>query len=156
MSLAMRRLLKHLLRSKCDWRALLEWVIFKQLLQAGQSVFADRTSAELAGSMKTCDHSGWPPKFKVPVCPHGRRSRMMRVCQLCHLFDYGLCYRYNGKNRLIDLLITFTSILKTRSGQNGCYLAPTLPVKIQMKPQSLIDYEFPMAKSGKTPRIIFS
>lgn len=119
-------------------------IIFKQLFQAGAIQFCNLDSCRLGGVNECLAVYLLAKKFDVPVCPHAGGVGLCEHVQHLSIWDYIAC---SGtlENRVLEyvdhLHEHFVDPVRV---EHGRYIPPTLPgYSTEMKPRSLIDYEFP-------------
>jgi L-fuconate dehydratase len=86
-------------------------------------------------------------KFNIPVCPHAGGVGLCEYVQHLSMWDYIACSG-STENRVLEyvdhLHEHFVDPVKMRAGR---YLAPAVAgYSITMKPQSLLDFEYPTGK----------
>lgn len=119
-------------------------VIFKQLMQAGAISFCQIDACRLGGVNEVLAVLLMAAKFGIPVCPHAGGVGLCEYVQHLAIFDY-LYVSASLENRVVEyvdhLHEHFVDPVVIR---NGRYTVPVAPgYSIQMKPESLRDYEFP-------------
>ena len=119
-------------------------VMFKQFLQAQAIDFCQIDSCRLGGVNEVIAVYLMAAKFGVPVCPHAGGVGLCEYVQHLQIFDY-ICVSASFENRIIEyvdhLHEHFLDPVVIRSGH---YMPPQNPgYSIQMKPESLSQYEFP-------------
>ena len=119
-------------------------VIFKQLMQAHAIRFCQVDTCRLASVNEWLAVVLMAAKFAVPVCPHAGGVGLCEYAQHVSIFDY-LCVTGIMTGRVLEyvdhLHEHFVDPVQVR---NGRYLVPTAPgYSIEMKEQSLREYEFP-------------
>ena len=125
-------------------------VIFKQLLQARAISFCQIDSCRLAGVNEVLAVMLMAAKFGVPVCPHAGGVGLCEYVQHLSLFDY-IAVSASLENRITEYVdhlhehFVYPVIMK-----DGRYLPPLDPgYSIEMKPQSLDHYEFPVGEAWR-------
>ncbi len=126
-------------------------VMFKQFLQAGGMQICQIDSCRLGGVNEILSVLLLAAKFGVPVCPHAGGVGLCEYVQHLSMFDY-VCVSGTTEDRLTEyadhLHEHFVHPVAMRDGR---YLPPTAPgYSIEMKPESLRDYEFPGGGVWKT------
>jgi len=119
-------------------------VIFKQLFQLNALHFCQIDASRLGGVNEVLAVMLMAAKFGVPVCPHGGGVGLCEYVQHYAVFDY-LCVSGSLENRTLEyvdhLHEHFMDPVLIKSGR---YMPPDAPgFSIQMRPESLVDYEFP-------------
>jgi L-fuconate dehydratase len=120
-------------------------VVFKQLLQAGAVDIVQIDSTRVGGINENIAILLLAAKFGVPVCPHAGGVGLCEMVQHLAMFDY-VAVSGTMHNRVIEyvdhLHEHFIDPVVVRGGH---YVPPTAPGdSIQMKPESLTQYEFPI------------
>ena len=123
-------------------------VIFKQLMQAGAISFCQIDACRLGGVNEVVAVLLMAAKFGVPVCPHAGGVGLCEYVQHLAIFDY-LRVSASLENRIAEYVDHLHEhFLDPVVMRNGRYTVPVAPgYSIQMKPESLRDYELP---SGQT------
>lgn len=129
-------------------------VIFKQLFQAEAISFCQIDSCRLAGVNEVLAVILLAAKFGVPVCPHAGGVGLCEYVQHLSIFDY-IAVTASLENRITEyvdhLHEHFVFPVTIRAGR---YMAPLHPgYSIEMKPQSLDDYEFPNGAAWRNSRM---
>jgi L-fuconate dehydratase len=119
-------------------------VMFKQFLQAQAIDFCQIDSCRLGGVNEVIAVYLMAAKFGVPVCPHAGGVGLCEYVQHLQIFDY-ICISASLENRIVEyvdhLHEHFLDPVVIRSGH---YMPPQKAgYSIQMKPESLAQYEFP-------------
>ncbi len=119
-------------------------VLFKQLLQMRAIRFCQIDSCRLGGVNEILSVLLMAKKFGVPICPHAGGVGLCEYVQHLAIFDY-ICVSASLENRLLEFVDHlhehFQDPVRMR---NGRYMPPSKPgYSIEMKPQSLDEYEFP-------------
>ena len=126
-------------------------VVFKQFLQAKAMDYCQVDSCRLGGVNEVVAVLLMAAKFGVPVCPHAGGVGLCEYVQHLSIFDYiavsGLLE--NRRVEFVDHLHEhFVYPVEIR---NGNYIAPLAPgYSIEMKPESIKQYEFPNGKEWKS------
>jgi L-fuconate dehydratase len=123
-------------------------IVFKQFLQAEAISFCQIDSCRLGGVNEVLSVLLMARKFGVPVCPHAGGVGLCEYVQHLSIFDY-ICVSASLENRVLEyvdhLHEHFLDPVKVR---NGRYMPPTVPgYSIEMKPESLDEFEFPSGSS---------
>ena len=86
-------------------------------------------------------------KFDIPVCPHAGGVGLCEYVQHLSMVDY-IAISGSMHGRIIEYVDHLHEhFLEPVVIQNGAYMPPKLPgYSIQMKTQTLKDYEFPTGK----------
>ncbi len=123
-------------------------VIFKQLMQAKAIDFCQIDSARLGGVNEILGVLLMAAKFKIPVCPHAGGVGLCEYVQHLSTFDF-IAITGSTDNRLIEYVDHLHEhFLDPVKVNNGSYRLPQLPgYSIEMKSQSLKDYEFPIGSA---------
>ncbi|XP_070557132.1 mitochondrial enolase superfamily member 1-like isoform X2 [Ptychodera flava] len=126
-------------------------VIFKQLLQAKAIQFCQIDSCRVGGVNENLAIILMAKKFGVPVCPHAGGVGLCELVQHLSMFDY-ICVSASLENRVIEYVDHLHEHFKDPVIiKNGCYMPPKLPgYSIEMKPESVSDYEYPTGKAWQT------
>ncbi len=122
-------------------------VIFKQLMQAGAITFCQIDSCRLGGVNEVLAVLLMAAKFDVPVCPHAGGVGLCEYVQHLSIFDY-ICVSASLEDRILEYVDHLHEhFVDPVTMKNGHYMPPEMPgYSIQMKPQSLDEYEFPAGK----------
>jgi len=125
-------------------------ILFKQLMQAKAFDFCQIDSCRVGGVNENLAILLMAAKFGIPVCPHAGGVGLCEYVQHLSMFDY-IAVTGTMENRLIEFVDHlhehFLDPVAIRAGR---YLPPTKPgYSIEMKQQTLIDYEFPHGKIWK-------
>ncbi|MBK8000865.1 MAG: L-fuconate dehydratase [Verrucomicrobia bacterium] len=119
-------------------------VVFKQLMQANAIRFCQLDAARLGGVNEVLAVILLAAKFGLPVCPHAGGVGLCEYVQHLSIFDY-IAVSGSTENRVIEYVDHLHEhFLDPVTMRNGCYLPPNRPgYSIEMKPESLAQYEFP-------------
>lgn len=125
-------------------------VMFKQMLQAGSIDICQIDSTRLGGVNEILAVLLMAAKFEVPVCPHAGGVGLCEYVQHLSTFDY-IAVSGTIDDRMIEyvehLHEHFYDPVKIR---NGNYIIPEKPgYSIEMKKETLTDYEYPVGKIWK-------
>jgi len=125
-------------------------VMFKQLLQAGAISFCQIDSCRLGGVNEVLAVLLIAAKFGVPVCPHAGGVGLCEYVQHISLFDF-IAVSASLENRVVEyvdhLHEHFVSPVVMKGDR---YMPPCTPgYSIEMKPESLERYEFPVGEVWK-------
>jgi L-fuconate dehydratase len=120
-------------------------VVFKQLMQAGAIHFVQIDSCRLGGVNEVIAVYLMAAKFGLPVCPHAGGVGLCEYVQHLQLFDY-ISLSASKQDRVVEYVDHLHEhFIDPCIIKNGCYIPPTLPgYSIQMKPDSLREYEYPV------------
>ncbi len=125
-------------------------IVFKQLFQAKAIKFCNLDSCRLGGVNECLAVYLLAKKFNVAVCPHAGGVGLCEHVQHLSIWDYIAC-----SATLEDRILEYVDHLHEHfvdpvRMQNGRYMPPTMPgYSVEMKPQSLVDYQFPEGKAWK-------
>lgn len=125
-------------------------VMFKQFMQANALQVCQIDSCRLGGVNEVLAVLLLAAKFGVPVCPHAGGVGLCEYVQHLAMIDY-ICFGGSLDDRLCEyaghLHEHFVDPVVMR---NGRYMPPTAPgYSITMKPESLVEYEFPLGAAWK-------
>jgi L-fuconate dehydratase len=122
-------------------------VMFKQFLQAGALHFCQIDSCRVGGVNELLGIIMMAAKYEVPVCPHAGGVGLCEYVQHLSMFDY-VAVTGTMENRVIEYVDHLHEhFIHPVTMNNGYYMPPVEPgYSIQMKPKSLVDYEFPGGK----------
>lgn len=125
-------------------------IIFKQLMQAGAISFCQIDSCRVGGVNENLAIMLMAKKFGIPVCPHAGGVGLCEYVQHLSMLDY-ISISGSLENRMIEYVDHLHEhFLDPVVIENGAYKLPSKPgFSIQMKPQSLIDYNYPEGKVWK-------
>jgi len=126
-------------------------VMFKQFLQANALDFCQVDSCRLGGVNEVLAVLLLAAKFGVPVCPHAGGVGLCEYVQHLSIFDY-IAVSGSLENRRVEFVDHlhehFVYPVEVR---NGNYVAPLQPgYSIEMKPESIKQYEFPSGAVWKS------
>ena len=122
-------------------------VIFKQLLQADAIRYVQVDACRMGGVNEALAVILMANKFQKPVCPHAGGVGLCEYVQHLSIFDY---IAVSGS--LSDRVCEYVDHLHEHFvdpciAKNAKYVTPFRPgYSIEMKPQSLDDYEFPAGR----------
>jgi len=121
-------------------------IIFKQLIMRGAIDVVQIDSCRLGGVNEILAVMLMAAKYQLPVCPHAGGVGLCEYVQHLSMIDY-LCIAGTREGRVIEYVDHLHEhFIAPCVIQNAAYMPPTLPgFSIEMKPQSLIDYEFKRA-----------
>jgi len=121
-------------------------IIFKQLIMRGAIDVVQIDSCRLGGVIEILAVMLMAAKYQLPVCPHAGGVGLCEYVQHLSMIDY-LCIAGTREGRVIEYVDHLHEhFIAPCVIQNAAYMPPTLPgFSIEMKPQSLIDYEFKRA-----------
>ncbi len=119
-------------------------VIFKQLMQAGALEICQIDSCRVGGVNENLAIMLMAAKFGIPVCPHAGGVGLCEYVQHLSMIDY-IAISGKMENRMIEYVDHLHEhFLDPVVIKNGAYMPPVKPgYSIEMKPESLDDYEFP-------------
>lgn len=119
-------------------------VVFKQLMQAGSIDFCQFDNCRLGGLNEAIAVLLLAAKFGVPVCPHAGGLGLCEYGQHVSLIDY-ICVSATLDKRTIEFADHLHEhFLDPVTVRGGRYFPPEKPgFSIQMKPESLAEFEFP-------------
>lgn len=122
-------------------------ILFKQFFQANAIDFCQIDSCRLGGVNEILAVLLMAAKFNIPVCPHAGGVGLCEYVQHLSMVDY-ICISASLQNRVLEYVDHLHEhFLYPVQMQKGCYMPPKdAGYSITMKPQSLIDYEFPTGK----------
>ncbi len=122
-------------------------VVFKQLMQAGAIDICQIDSCRVGGVNENLAIMLMAAKFGIPVCPHAGGVGLCEYVQHLSMIDY-IAISGSLENRIIEYVDHLHEhFLEPVVIQNGAYLPPKSPgYSIEMKKESLRDYEFPNGK----------
>jgi L-fuconate dehydratase len=125
-------------------------VIFKQFMQAKAFDYCQIDSCRVGGVNENLAILLMAAKFGIPVCPHAGGVGLCEYVQHLSMFDY-IAVTGTMENRLIEYVDHLHEhFLNPVVIQRGHYMAPTRPgYSIQMKNETLTDYEFPNGRIWK-------
>ncbi len=118
-------------------------IIFKQLIMRGAIDVVQIDSCRLGGVNEILAVMLMAAKYKLPVCPHAGGVGLCEYVQHLSMIDY-LCIAGTREGRVIEYVDHLHEhFIDPCVIRNAAYMPPKLPgFSIEMKPQSLIDYEF--------------
>ncbi len=119
-------------------------VVFKQLMQANAIRFCQIDACRLGGVNEVLAVLLMAKKFGVPVCPHAGGVGLCEYVQHLSIFDY-IRVGASLEDRVLEyvdhLHEHFLDPVRIEAGR---YMPPERPgFSIEMKPESLDEYEFP-------------
>ncbi|WP_370647581.1 L-fuconate dehydratase [Rhodohalobacter sp. 614A] len=122
-------------------------VIFKQLMQANAFGICQIDSCRVGGVNENLAIMLMAAKFGIPVCPHAGGVGLCEYVQHLSMIDY-IAISGSKENRIIEYVDHLHKhFMDPVTIKNGAYMPPQTPgYSIQMKPESLKDYEFPNGK----------
>lgn len=122
-------------------------VIFKQLMQADAFGICQIDSCRVGGVNENLAIMLMAAKFGIPVCPHAGGVGLCEYVQHLSMIDY-IAISGSKENRIIEYVDHLHEhFLDPVTIKNGAYMPPQQPgYSIQMKGESLKDYEFPDGK----------
>ncbi len=122
-------------------------VMFKQLMQAGAIDICQIDSCRVGGVNENLAIMLLAAKFGIPVCPHAGGVGLCEYVQHLSMIDY-ISISGTKDNRVIEYVDHLHEhFMEPVVIKNGAYMPPQKPgYSIEMKPESLKDYEFPNGK----------
>ncbi len=122
-------------------------VVFKQFLQAEAISFCQIDACRLGGVNEVLSVLLMAKKFGVPVCPHAGGVGLCEYVQHLSIFDY-ICIGASLENRILEYVDHLHEhFLHPVTIKDGRYMPPRAPgYSIEMKPESLDEYEFPTSE----------
>jgi L-fuconate dehydratase len=122
-------------------------VIFKQLMQAGAIDVCQIDSCRVGGVNENLAIMLMAAKFGIPVCPHAGGVGLCEYVQHLSMIDY-ISISGTKENRVIEYVDHLHEhFLEPVVIKNGAYMTPKKPgYSIEMKPESLRDYEYTNGK----------
>lgn len=122
-------------------------VVFKQLMQAGAIDICQIDSCRVGGVNENLAIMLMAAKFGIPVCPHAGGVGLCEYVQHLSMIDY-IAISGSKKDRIIEYVDHLHEhFLEPVNIKNGAYMPPQKPgYSIEMKKESLKDYEFPIGK----------
>lgn len=122
-------------------------VMFKQFITSGAFDFCQIDTCRLGGINEALVVIILAAKYKIPVCPHGGGVGLCEYVQHLSMFDY-LCISGSLENRILEYVDHLHEhFLDPVKVIRGAYHVPELAgCSIEMKKESLEDYEFPDGK----------
>lgn len=122
-------------------------VIFKQLMQAGAIDICQIDSCRVGGVNENLAIMLMAAKFGIPVCPHAGGVGLCEYVQHLSMIDY-IAISGSLDGRIIEYVDHLHEhFLEPVIIQKGAYMPPKKPgYSIEMKKESLKDYEFPNGK----------
>ncbi len=122
-------------------------VVFKQFLQAEAISFCQIDACRLGGVNEVLSVLLMAKKFGVPVCPHAGGVGLSEYVQHLSIFDY-VYVSASLESRILEYVDHLHEhFFDPVRIQNGRYMPPEMPgYSIEMKPESLIQFEFPVGR----------
>ncbi len=119
-------------------------ILFKQFLQANAISFCQIDACRLGGINEVLSVLLMAKKFGVPVCPHAGGVGLCEYVQHLSIFDY-ISVSASLENRVLEYVDHLHEhFVDPITVKNGRYMPPKMPgYSIEMKPESLDEYEFP-------------
>ncbi|MEA5503892.1 L-fuconate dehydratase [Halotia wernerae UHCC 0503] len=123
-------------------------ILFKQFIRSRGIGFCQIDACRLGGVNEVLAVLLIAAKFGLPVCPHGGGVGLPEYVQHLSIFDY-ICVSGTLENRFIEYVSHLhENFLDPVTIQKGHYMPPNKPgFSIQMKPESLDEYEYPNGKA---------
>jgi len=121
--------------------------MFKQLMQAGAIDICQIDSCRVGGVNENLAIMLMAAKFGIPVCPHAGGVGLCEYVQHLSMIDY-ISISGTKEDRVIEYVDHLHEhFLEPVVIKNGAYMPPKNPgFSIEMKPESLRDYEYPNGK----------
>ncbi len=118
-------------------------IIFKQLIMRGAIDVVQIDSCRLGGVNEILAVMLMAAKYELPVCPHAGGVGLCEYVQHLSMIDY-LCIAGTREGRVIEFVDHLHEhFIDPCVIENAAYMPPRLPgFSIEMKPQSLLDYQF--------------
>lgn len=125
-------------------------VMFKQFITSGAFDFCQIDTCRLGGINEALVVFLLAAKYQIPVCPHGGGVGLCEYIQHLSMFDY-LAISGSMENRILEYVDHLHEhFLDPVEVRQGAYYLPQLPgCSIEMKEQSLTEYEYPVGKEWK-------
>lgn len=122
-------------------------IMFKQFLKSGAIDICQIDSCRVGGVNEILSILLMAAKLKIPVCPHAGGVGLCEYVQHLSMIDF-VCISGSIENRIIEYVDHLHEhFLNPVVIKNGNYMPPEIPgYSIQMKENSLTDYEFPGGK----------
>jgi L-fuconate dehydratase len=122
-------------------------VVFKQFLQAEAISFCQIDACRLGGVNEVLSVLLMAKKFGVPVCPHAGGVGLSEYVQHLSIFDY-VYVSASLESRILEYVDHLHEhFFDPVRIQNGRYMPPEMPgYSIEMKPESLVQFEFPVGR----------
>ncbi len=119
-------------------------IVFKQLMQANAISFCQIDACRLGGVNEVIAVLLMAAKFGVPVCPHAGGVGLCEYVQHLSIFDY-ISVGASLENRVLEYVEHLHEhFLDPVNMRGGRYMPPEAPgYSIEMKPDSLDEFEFP-------------
>ena len=125
-------------------------VIFKQLMLAGAVEICQIDSCRVGGVNEVLAIMLMANRFKIPICPHAGGVGLCEHVQHLSMIDY-VAISGTMEDRIIEYVDHLHDhFLDPVTIRNGAYMPPEMPgYSIEMKRESLKDYEYPIGKVWK-------
>lgn len=125
-------------------------VMFKQFITSGALDFCQIDTCRLGGINEALIVMLLAAKYKIPVCPHGGGVGLCEYVQHLSMFDY-LAVSGSTENRILEYVDHLHEHFKDPvTLRQGAYYLPQLAgSSIEMKKESLEDFEFPDGKEWR-------
>jgi L-fuconate dehydratase len=119
-------------------------ILFKQFLQTNAISYCQIDACRLGGINEVLSVLLMAKKFGVPVCPHAGGVGLCEYVQHLSIFDY-ISVSASLENRVLEYVDHLHEhFVDPITVKNGRYMPPKKPgYSIEMKPESLDEYEFP-------------
>jgi L-fuconate dehydratase len=122
-------------------------VMFKQLLQADAIRYVQVDSCRMGGMNEALAVMLMANRFQKPVCPHAGGVGLCEYVQHLSIFDY-VAVSGSLEHRVCEYVgHLHEHFVDPCVARNARYVSPLRPgYSIDMKPQSIADYEFPAGR----------
>ncbi|NBC05396.1 MAG: fuconate dehydratase, partial [Bacteroidetes bacterium] len=122
-------------------------IVFKQLMQAEAIDICQIDSCRVGGVNENLAIMMMAAKFGIPVCPHAGGVGLCEYVQHLSMIDY-IAISGSKENRVIEYVDHLHEhFLDPVVIKSGAYMPPKKPgYSIEIKKESLKDYEFPIGK----------
>ena len=122
-------------------------VMFKQLLQADAIRYVQVDSCRMGGVNEALAVMLMANKFQKPVCPHAGGVGLCEYVQHLSIFDY-VAVSGSLEHRVCEYVDHLHEhFVDPCIARNARYVTPLRPgYSIDLKPQSIVDYEFPAGR----------
>jgi L-fuconate dehydratase len=123
-------------------------ILFKQFIRSEGIQICQIDTCRLGGVNEVLAVLLMAAKYDLPVCPHAGGVGLPEYDQHLSIFDY-ICVSGTLKDRYLEYVEHLhENFLDPVTIKNGHYFPPTKPgFSIQMKPESLEQYEYPNGKA---------
>ena len=122
-------------------------VMFKQLLQADAIRYVQVDSCRMGGMNEALAVMLMANRFQKPVCPHAGGVGLCEYVQHLSIFDY-VAVSGSLEHRVCEYVDHLHEhFVDPCIARNARYVTPLRPgYSIDLKPQSIVDYEFPAGR----------